>query len=391
MEQADVIIVGAGLAGLTLAVALADSPLKLALVDDKLPYKALSKTPELRVSAINQASENLFRHLGVWQQLDTRRVQPYTHMRVWEQDSFGAIEFDHQSLYQPHLGHIIENQLLVNALWERLADAANIQLHVSSPVQTLSVDENQAMVTLASGQQLAGKLVVGADGIHSQIRKLSAMALNFADYQQSAIIANVRTEQAHQQCARQVFTASGPLAFLPMNDAHLCSIVWSQDTEQAMALMDQQPDQFARSLYAAFDGQLGQCELQSQRQVFPLTMRYARQWLKHRVVLAGDAAHSIHPLAGQGANLGLMDISLLSETLRQLAAAGQDIGQVSTLRPYERARKAEAIKMIVAMQGFRSLFAGSNPLKKALRSVGLAATNQLPLAKRQMMLQAAGL
>jgi len=391
MEQTDVMIAGGGLAGLTLAVALADSPLKVVLVDEKLPFKALSKTPELRVSAINQASENLFRRLGIWQQLDSRRVQPYTHMRVWEQDSFGAIEFDHQSLYQPHLGHIVENQLLINALWEKLLDAPNIQLQVSSPVTALRVDENQALMTLASGQQLAGQLVVGTDGIHSQIRKLSAMAMSFADYQQSAIVANVRTEQAHQQCARQVFTPRGPLAFLPVNDPHLCSIVWSQDTEQATQLMEQKPDQFARALYAAFGGQLGLCELQSERQAFPLTMRYARQWLKHRVVLAGDAAHSIHPLAGQGANLGLMDISLLSQTLLDLAAAGKDIGQISTLRPYERARKAEAVKMIAAMQGFRSLFAGNNPFKKALRSIGLTATNQSPLLKRQVMLQAAGL
>ncbi|ALS99510.1 FAD-dependent monooxygenase [Lacimicrobium alkaliphilum] len=391
MEQTDVIIVGGGLAGLTLAVALADSPLKLVLVDEKLPFKSLSKTPELRVSAINQASENLFRQLDIWQQLDSQRVQPYTHMQVWEQDSFGAIEFDHQSLYQPHLGHIVENQLLINALWEKLLDAANIQLQVSSPIKTLKVEESQAVVELASGAQIAGKLVVGTDGIHSQIRKLSAMALSFADYQQSAIVANVRTEQTHQQCARQVFTPRGPLAFLPMSDPHLCSIVWSQDTELATQLMEQEPEQFARALYAAFEGRLGLCELQSTRQAFPLTMRYARQWLKHRVVLAGDAAHSIHPLAGQGANLGLMDISLLSATLLELVAAKKDIGQISTLRPYERARKAEAVKMIAAMQGFRSLFSGNHPLKKVLRSIGLSATNQLPLAKRQMMLQAAGL
>lgn len=391
MQQADVIIVGAGLSGLTLALALADSPLKLVLVDEKLPFKPLQKTPQTRVSAINQASENLFRQLGVWQSLDDTRVQPYTHMQVWEQDSFAAIEFDHLSLYQPHLGHIIENQLLINALWEKLPEAQNIESEVASPIEGLQVDENQAVVTLASGRQLAAKLVVGADGIHSKVRKLSAMALSFADYQQSAIVANVRTALAHQQCARQVFTAQGPLAFLPMNDPHLCSIVWSQDTPRSMDLMTQEPKQFARALYSAFDGRLGLCELASERQSFPLTMRYARQWLKHRVVLAGDAAHSIHPLAGQGANLGLMDIRLLADILLNLAAAEKDIGEMAPLRVYERTRKTEAVKMIAAMQGFRSLFSGSHPLKKALRSIGLSAANQSPLAKRLMMLQAAGL
>ncbi|GGD49797.1 FAD-dependent monooxygenase [Lacimicrobium alkaliphilum] len=391
MQQADVVIVGGGLAGLSLAVSLADSSVKVVVVDEKMPYQAVSQTPGVRVSAINQASEELFRELGIWQHLDEKRVQPYTHMQVWEQDSFASIEFDHQSVCQSHLGHIIENQLLINALWEKLLEASNIQIEVSSAIEALKVEDERALVRLANGQQLAAKLVVGADGIHSKIRTLSAMPLSFSDYQQSAIVANVQTELVHQQCARQVFTPYGPLAFLPMTDPHLCSIVWSVENKQADELMVQSPGQFAKALYRAFDGKLGLCELVSERKMFPLTMRYARQWLKHRVVLAGDAAHSIHPLAGQGANLGLMDVRLLSEVLLDLTEAGKDIGTVSSLRVYERTRKAEAVKMIAAMQGFRSLFAGSNPMKKALRGMGLSLANKMPLAKRRMMLQAAGL
>lgn len=392
MQRADVVIVGGGLAGLTLAVSLINSSLKVVLVDEKLPYQALKKTPGLRVSAINHASEHLFRELGIWQHLDTKRVQPYTHMQVWDQDSFAAIEFDHQSLCQSHLGHIIENQLLVNALWEKLLEAQNIQLETSSAIEGLCTeDAEQAVVRLKNGQQLAAKLVVGADGIHSKIRTLSAMPLSFSDYQQSAIVANARTELAHQQCARQVFTPYGPLAFLPMSDTSVCSIVWSVENRLADELMAKTPEQFVKALYRTFDGRLGLCELISERKAFPLTMRYARQWLKHRVVLSGDAAHSIHPLAGQGANLGLMDVRLLADVLLNLASAKKDIGRVAPLRIYERTRKAEAVKMIVAMQGFRSLFAGHHPVKKTLRGMGLSAVNKMSVAKRQMMLHAAGL
>ncbi|WP_088329841.1 FAD-dependent monooxygenase [Lacimicrobium sp. SS2-24] len=391
MQRADLIIVGGGMAGLTLATALADSPLKLIVIDEKLPFMSLTSTPQTRVSAINQASEGFLRQLGIWQKLDEQRIQPYTHMQVWEQDSFARINFDRHSLNHTHLGHIIENQLLINTLWERLLEAPNVQLEVGSPIVELYTDDRRAGVTLANQQRFEAQLVVGTDGIHSPIRKRAAMALSFADYQQTAIVANVRTELPHQQCARQVFTPQGPLAFLPMADPHLCSIVWSQDTPCAQALMQQNAEHFTRSLYRAFDARLGHCQLESDRMAFPLVMRYARQWLKHRVVLAGDAAHSIHPLAGQGANLGLKDSKMLAEVLLSLAENGEDLSHHRALRTYERSRKAEAVRMIAAMQGFRSLFAGHHPVKKLLRGVGLSAVDSMPLVKDKMMREAAGL
>ncbi|AWL11130.1 2-octaprenylphenol hydroxylase [Saliniradius amylolyticus] len=389
MQQVDVLIVGGGMVGLTLAAALKHSPLNVVLVDKRLPQRPLNTEPELRVSAINQASENLFRRLGVWQLIE--RKQPYTAMDVREQDSFARIHFDHHDLLLPHLGHIIENQAVTNALMDSLQGAANVRLMDGVGIQSLAQGKSEAFVTLTDGQVISAALVVGTDGANSAIRRLAHLPLTFKDYEHSAIVATVKTAEPHQDTARQVFTPTGPLAFLPLKDPTLCSIVWSQDAAQARQLKTLSDSDFNHALSAAFDNQLGLCEVQSQRVSFPLTMRYVRQWVKERVVVAGDAAHTIHPLAGQGANLGLMDVAALAETLLALYEQNKDIGLARNLRAFERSRKADATAMIAAMEGFKQLFSGTHPLKKLVRGLGMSAVNRLPLAKQQAMRHAAGL
>ena len=211
------------------------------------------------------------------------------------------------------------------------------------------------------------------------------------DYRHHALVATIRTEEAHGAVARQAFHGEGILAFLPLSDPHLCSIVWSLSPQDAEHMQQASEDAFNRALNVAFDNRLGLCLVESERQVFPLTGRYARQFAAHRLALVGDAAHTIHPLAGQGVNLGFMDAAELIDELKRLQRQGKDIGQYLYLRRYERSRKHSAAMMLAGMQGFRELFAGENPAKKLLRDIGLKLADTLPGVKPQLIRQAMGL
>lgn len=396
MQNLDVVIVGGGIVGLTLALALKDSPLSIAIIDKEMGDsetgdRELSIQPENRVSAISLASENIFTNLGVWADIQTRRMQSYRQMQVWEQDSFASIEFNCKEVNQPQLGHIIENQSIRKALWQAAQQQANLSIIAPARISKLMLGQQEAFISLDNEQMLTARLVVGADGSNSWVRQQAALPTTFWDYDHHAIVATIATELAHQCTARQVFSPSGPLAFLPLADAKQCSIVWSQQVSQAEGLMALDDSDFAKALTASFDARLGRCKLLTPRQVYPLKMRYARQWVKDRVALIGDAAHSIHPLAGQGANLGLLDAAALAQSLSQLAVEGEDIGAAANLRQFERWRKAEASKMIAAMEGFKRLFAGNNPLKKFIRDTGLLMVDKLPMVKQQCIQQAMGL
>jgi 2-octaprenylphenol hydroxylase len=391
MQSYDVAIVGGGMVGLTLALALKNCDISVVVIEAQLGDKPLSQQPELRVSALSLASENILRNLDIWQYLDDKRMLPYENMQVWDKDSFGKIKFSHEQVEQTHLGHIIENQSVRRCLWQEIEKHNNIELLAPHKITKLVFGQQESFITLDNDSMLSARLVVGADGANSYVRQQAALPLTFWDYDHHAIVATVKTELVHQNTARQIFTPSGPLAFLPLWNENCCSIVWSQQVPQAEHLMALSDEEFNKALTASFDGRLGLCTLLSERQSYPLKMRYARQWLKDRVVLVGDAAHTIHPLAGQGANLGMLDAAALAEQIISLAEEGKDIGLAKNLRPYERWRKTEAVKMIASMEAFKRLFAGTNPFKKLLRDVGLSSINYLPGAKQKFIQQAMGL
>ncbi|MEZ8316195.1 FAD-dependent 2-octaprenylphenol hydroxylase [Vibrio splendidus] len=391
MQSVDIAIVGGGMVGLALAAALKDSDLRIAVIEGRAPSEGLSKLPDVRVSALSRSSEVILRNLGAWQGIEQRRAAPYQAMEVWEQDSFARIEFDSTRLAQPNLGHIVENRVIQLALLDQVKKQDNVSLYMPATCKTMAIGESEAWLTLDNGQALTTKLVVGADGANSWVRKQQDIPLTHWDYGHSAIVANIKTTEQHHSVARQIFTPQGPLAFLPMQPSHMSSIVWSTEPNRAEKLVSMSDADFNKQLTAEFDSKLGLCEVVGERFAFPLRMRYARDFAVERVALVGDAAHTIHPLAGQGVNLGLLDAASLAQELLTLWAAGEDIGTKRNLRGYERWRKAEAAKMIASMQGFKDLFEGDNPAKKLIRGIGMKLAGQLPGAKDEIMKRALGL
>lgn len=392
MQSVDVAIVGGGMVGLAVACGLQGSGLRVAVLEQREPQPlAADADPALRVSAINAASEKLLTRLGVWSDIVARRASCYHGMEVWDKDSFGRIEFDDQSMGYSHLGHIVENAVIHYALWQKAQQSSDITLMAPAELQQVAWGENEAFLTLKDGAMLTARLVIGADGANSWLRNKADIPLTFWDYRHHALVATIRTEEAHGAVARQAFHGEGILAFLPLSDPHLCSIVWSLAPQEAERMQQASDERFNQALNMAFDNRLGLCRVESERQVFPLTGRYARQFAAHRLALVGDAAHTIHPLAGQGVNLGFMDAAELVDELKRLHRQGKDIGQYLYLRRYERSRKHSAAMMLAGMQGFRELFAGTHPAKKLLRDVGLKLADTLPGVKPQLLRQAMGL
>ena len=391
MHTADIVIAGAGSAGLTLALLLATGEhshqLRIELVDQG-PEPVVRPANWQRVSALNLASQRLLSHLGVWQQLTANPA--YQHMQVWEADSFASIHFDAASLGLTELGFIVDNEQLRQQLYQRVQQCPQISCRFHSTIAEVNVSAQQNLLRLSDGSLVLGTLLVGADGANSQVRQSLQLPLTFWDYEHHALVALIKTAEPHQHTARQVFLANGPLAMLPLADPHLCSIVWSTTPEQAKNLQHCTTSEFNQALTAAGHSVLGLAELIGERSVYPLKLRYARQWFSQQAVLVADAAHTIHPLAGQGMNLGLMDVAALAELINKQLAQNLPIAERRMLRQYERWRKAEAQQMIAAMELFKRGFGSQLKLTKLVRAVGMKLTNQLPFIKEKMMAAALG-
>jgi 2-octaprenylphenol hydroxylase len=378
MKMVDLVIVGAGMVGLALASALRDSGLRIAVIDKKSPDDMVAN-PSVRVSAINLASERFLTRIGAWSEL--ARKQPFCGMSVWEKDSFAHFELDANQFQQSHLGSIVENNVIQHALLKTLQDSS-VELFDSANIESVSENEQGVVLMLDNQQMLFTRLLVAADGANSWLRQQFRIPVTSWNYQHTALVATVRTAEPHQNIARQIFTSQGPLAFLPLWQPDLSSIVWSLPPLLAEDLASCDESEFNHRLAAAFDVRLGVCELIGARELCPLTARYARQQVQSRLILLGDAAHTIHPLAGQGVNLGLMDAAALSDTLHQLLNLQLPLDDAMALRRYERWRKAEAVQWLATMEGFKQLFSGDNPLKKLIRGTGMRlAAHSMPLMK----------
>jgi len=303
-------------------------------------------------------------------------------MQVWDHDSFGEICFTAGEVNADDLGAIVENKVLEQALWDK-AEQAGVVMHTEVEVITHEITENSAQVTLDSRKHLHGDYLLAADGNRSPIRERAKLPITYWDYQQTGMVAVIKTAQPHQGIARQVFLPTGPVAWLPLNDPHHVSLVWSADTALAQQLVAATDVDFIKALQAASDQCLGQLELVSSRVGFPLRMQYAQLWVQQRLLLIGDAAHSIHPLAGQGANLGFGDVADVLEVF----ATPPNLRE---LRAWERKRKAAAVTMITAMEAFKRGFGSANPWLKLVRGIGFKVANNTAPLKSALVKAALG-
>jgi 2-polyprenylphenol 6-hydroxylase len=390
VDRFDVIIVGGGMAGATLACALQGSGMKVALIETALPPDVRPDDPiDLRVSAITRASQQIFTALGAWSGMSARRISPFREMHVWDAGGDGFIHFDVAEVGEDALGHIIENRVIQHALWQRLQGEGGIELFCPAAVAALQRAGAEMHVSLANGNTLRTRLLVGADGAQSRVRQFAGIQARGWTYDQQAVVATVASEHSHRETAWQRFLTAGPVAFLPLHDGR-SSIVWSTSPRQARQLLMADDTLFCRELESAFGATLGRIESVGERASLPLRLQYVDRYVQPGLALIGDAAHTVHPLAGQGVNLGILDAATLAEVLADAHEQGKDIASLKALRRYERWRKGHNLMMMAAMDGFKRLFGADwEPLRRA-RNAGLSFTNRIPPVKRLIMRHAMG-
>ena len=437
MTSCDVIIVGGGMVGSALGCAVGDLGFRVVVVEAREPAATWpADSVDARTSALTRASENILRNLGVWERMAAMRVSAYREMHVWDAEGFGEIHFDSAEIGEPDLGHIVENRVIQKALWERLGEIATIEricpakvvaleLGGERPVLALDVgcasrtgdlgvrsvhptdsagrgqeaaptndaaptgDTNGSVGEPPSSRSITAALIVAADGAQSELRAMAGLGTRGWAYDQHAVVAIVRPTRHHGDAAWQRFLKTGPIALLPIGDGR-CSLVWSTAPEHAAALAGMPDDEFCRAVTGAMQARLGDILATGPRAVFPLRLQHAENYVEPGFALVGDAAHAIHPLAGQGVNLGLLDAATLADVLEQARLRGRPLGAMATLRRYERARKGANLAMMGAMDVFKRLFSNDNPALSVARSLGLRATDLAIPVKHAIMRRALG-
>ena len=390
-SDCDVAIVGGGAVGAALACALADKGLTLTLIDAQTPppYDPEAEV-DLRVFALSMASRRILEALGAWPAVAAARLSPYRDMRVWDAGGKGSVHFDSADLGQSELGYIVENSLLQNALWVRLNGMPKVTLTHPAKAEALTLEDAGATLVLDSGRRVKARLVVAADGAGSVTRSLAGIDVQNEAYGQRAVVAHVRTELPHQATAWQRFLPTGPVEFLPLADGRV-SVVWSADETEAARILALDDAGFCAALTAASDSRLGTVQSTTRRLAFPLQRLHAREYVRGRFALAGDAAHALHPLAGQGVNLGLLDAAALAEVIGDAVHKGRDIGDLGVLRRYERWRKGDNLTMIFALDAFKRLFSNENAGISIVRNAGLRAVDRFTPLKHALVRRAMGL
>lgn len=395
-REFDVIIVGAGIVGTVMASLLlkrgSSTAGRVALVADRfMQAPAADADWDLRVFALSRASERLLQHCGIWGALPCERVHAYQRVQVWDADGAvngaGSLRFECAEIGEPNLGYIADGRVLQ---WQALQAARALgAVPLEAQLGAIVRGDGDVGVVLADGRQLRARLIIGADGTESRTRQLLDIGTAGHAYHQDALVAHVKTEKAHDDTAWQRFLPGGPLALLPLSDGR-SSLVWSTSRAHATQLRALEPEAFNAALTAASDEVLGRCTLESALAAFPLQLQYAVAYAQRNAVLLGDAAHVVHPLAGQGLNLGLLDCAALAQVLGDCAGP-RSFGDLNILRRYERWRRSENFLAAAALDALERLFAARGPLSSAARSFGLGAVRRSGLVKRRLARRALGL
>jgi 2-octaprenylphenol hydroxylase len=391
-----VLVAGAGVVGLAAAALLATGRcadrLRVVVLDARPFPRWRADDLDPRVYALSRASQQVLEEVGVWQRVASSRAAPYRRMRVWEgSDAYApsALDFDSADIGEPDLGHIVEDALLRTVLADALGAAPQAQLIIGAQIESVDPQEIEIAVALAEGGSLHANVLLAADGTDSTVRRLLELPLFSHRYEQAAVVTHVTSSRPHQDTAWQRFLPGGPLALLPLAGGG-SSIVWSLPSAQAERVLASDDAEFLSELGAASAGVIGEFTSCSKRFAFPLQALHALRYTAPRVALLGDAAHTVHPLAGQGMNLGLLDAASIAAVIEDALLAGEDVGDLKVLRRYERERKGDNLAMLAAFDGLNRLF-GMASWAAPLRGIALTAVESAHPVKRLLMTKALGL
>ena len=380
MESFDCVVIGGGMVGAASALSLAQLGLKVAVVE-KFPAEAFSASQalDLRVSAISLASQHLLTQLGCWPQIRQWRCCPYKRLGVWESDT-SYVEFNAQEINEENLGHIIENRIIQLSLWQQMSNHVGISLYCPESLQHIEQHEDYSLVNLSTSQ-LKARLIIGADGANSFVRAQAGIGITGWDYNQSAMLINVETALTQQDITWQQFLTSGPVAFLPLpGESDLggyASLVWYDSKEKIKQLSAMSNKKLQQAVIAHFPKRLGSINV-IDKAAFPLTRRHANTYQNHRIILVGDAAHTINPLAGQGVNLGFKDVKALQTTIADAIASGKSWHDPGVLKGYEKLRRVDNLLMMSTMDALYATFSHPSKLVKTARNTAFMALNKLP-------------
>lgn len=388
-KRVDAVVVGGGMVGAAAALGLAQAGLSVALLEHQAPEAFDAQSPpDLRISAIGCASVGLLKQLGAWQAVEKMRLAPYRRLETWEWES-SRVAFDAASLGLPELGFMVENRILQLALWQQLTQCENLTLHCPAKLQAMQRAEDHWQLTLSSSETLQARLVIGADGAHSQVRKLAAIGTSGWQYRQSCMLIGVATGAPQQDVTWQQFFPSGPRAFLPLYD-QWASLVWYDSPQRIRQLQALPLAQLEREIAAAFPVRLGAVKAQAAGS-FPLVRRHAQRYVQPGLVLLGDAAHTINPLAGQGVNLGYRDVDALLEVISSARELGEDWASEAVLMRYQRRRRTDNLLMQSGMDLFYAAFSNNLAPLGVARNLALMAAQRAGKLKEHALKYALGL
>ncbi len=390
----EILIVGGGLNGTALALALASTG-KAVMLADRLPVD-VRKDPAFdgRGYSLALASVRMLTALGIWDSV-SQYSQPILDIRVSDgRAGEGAapwhLHFDHSEIEEGPMGYMIEDRYLRKALLEALAESPNVKLLTEVEVTDHRIEAGQTQATLASGKNVTSHLIVGCDGRRSLVAHRAGILRTGWDYRQTSLVCAIEHALPHNGCAHQFFMPAGPLAILPL-PGNKSSIVWTEATERAQEINELSDAEYLDCLRPCFGDFRGEIRLAGGRFSYPLGLSLAQSFVSDRLALVGDAAHGLHPIAGQGLNMGLRDIAALTEVLADATRRGEDIGALNVLERYQQWRRFDTAAMAVATDSINSLFSNDNPIVRLARDIGLGSVNALPAARRGLIRQAAGL
>ena len=389
----DVTIVGAGLVGCTLACLLSNQGLKVAVVDRNNPLKVGQESElEGRTVALNLSSVEIFQDLDLWNDI-YHSATNFNRIYVWDSAGSSPLEFLSEHVDEENLGYVVSNNLVLSFLSKYIHKSKGIELYLDSEISSLEIDDRKTTILLSDGKEISSALIVGADGTNSFIRNKTKIDTRTWSYDQKAFVASLKTNKPHLNTAWQVFTSTGPIALLPYDKAGKAnvSLVWSVDNKYAEEIDKFTKKDFSKELEEKTESTLGKIEIIGGIYSFPLYQLHSKTYFSNRAVLVGDAAHSFHPLAGQGLNSGLSDVNCLFKLIAEYRRKAKDIGSIEILRDYEKRRKGPNLAMIALMQLFKQGFEGNNPWLKLTRNMAFKVASENRILKRNLIKQAAGI